>query len=88
MLRWIEALRRKEEDAARNFSVADLRSEAERKQEVHCSFCGKSHRDAKKIIVRGPVGICDVCVDLCVEICRQLGRDDLIAVWENIKIRP
>lgn len=38
-------------------------------ENLHCSFCGKSQREVKKLIA-GPtnVYICDECVDLCNEI--------------------
>jgi ATP-dependent Clp protease ATP-binding subunit ClpX len=45
-------------------------------KEPVCSFCGKSHREAKKLIegpsiyIGAPVHICDDCVALCDEIIR------------------
>jgi len=39
---------------------------------VHCSFCGKSQHDVKKIVAGPPkVFICDECVDLCSWIVRD-----------------
>ena len=37
--------------------------------DVRCSFCGKSQRDARKLIA-GPPGIyiCDECIDICADI--------------------
>lgn len=33
-----------------------------------CSFCGKSHREVRKLVAGPGVYICDECVDLCVQI--------------------
>jgi len=35
---------------------------------LRCSFCDKHERDAKYLIVRDEVGICEACVALCSEI--------------------
>ena len=40
---------------------------------LHCSFCGKSQREARKLIAGPKVFICDECVELCSDII----RDDL-----------
>jgi hypothetical protein len=32
---------------------------------LHCSFCGKSQDDVRKLIAGPKVYICDECVDLC-----------------------
>ena len=39
-----------------------------------CSFCGKSQRDAKKLIASpsGESFICDECVDICKEIITEI----------------
>lgn len=34
----------------------------------HCSFCGKSHHQVRKLIAGPSVYICDECVDLCNDI--------------------
>src|SRR5262245_25060865 len=39
---------------------------------LHCSFCGKSQDDVRKLIAGPKVYICDECVDLCNGI---LGRE-------------
>lgn len=36
--------------------------------EVHCSFCGKSQSEVKKIVAGPGVYICNECVDLCKQI--------------------
>ena len=33
-----------------------------------CSFCGKSHKEVKKLIAGPSVCICKECVDICIEI--------------------
>lgn len=38
------------------------------KEELHCSFCGKSQNNVKKIIAGPNIFICNECVDLCAEI--------------------
>jgi ATP-dependent Clp protease ATP-binding subunit ClpX len=44
--------------------------------DVYCSFCGKSQREAE-VMVAGPVRvfICDECVALCVELVTTKRRD-------------
>ena len=38
------------------------------KNEIRCSFCGKSQESVKKIVAGPGVYICDECVDLCTSI--------------------
>lgn len=42
--------------------MADLKT-------LHCSFCGKSQHEVKKLIVGPSVFICDECAGLCAQIC-------------------
>ncbi len=46
--------------------------------DVRCSFCGKSQRDARKLIA-GPPGIyiCDECIDICADILDDEFDDDV-----------
>ncbi|OJX12376.1 MAG: ATP-dependent protease ATP-binding subunit ClpX [Caedibacter sp. 37-49] len=44
------------------------------KDTLHCSFCGKSQHEVKKLIAGPSVFICDECVDLCIEIIREENR--------------
>ncbi len=46
-------------------------SESEKSKLLQCSFCGKSQRDAKKLIAGPTVYICDECVFLCNDIIAQ-----------------
>ncbi len=38
---------------------------------LHCSFCGKSQHEVRKLIAGPSVFICDECVDLCTDIIRE-----------------
>jgi hypothetical protein len=41
---------------------------------LHCSFCGKSQHNVKKLIAGPSVCICDECVELCEDIIREEGE--------------
>lgn len=41
------------------------------KGDFHCSFCGKSQHEVRKLIAGPSVFICDECVDLCNEIIAE-----------------
>ena len=53
---------------------------------LHCSFCGKSQHEVRKLIAGPSVFICDECVDLCTDIIREeiqqdkLGKSDKSAL--------
>lgn len=48
----------------------------EGKQKVlHCSFCGKSQHEVRKLIAGPSVYVCDECVALCTEIIKEEARD-------------
>tara|TARA_A100000171_G_C2138605_1_gene152572 strand:+ start:4260 stop:5549 length:1290 start_codon:yes stop_codon:yes gene_type:complete len=50
------------------------KSDSDKAKEIlHCSFCGKSQHEVKKLIAGPSVFICDECVDLCLEIIREEG---------------
>lgn len=38
---------------------------------LHCSFCGKSQHEVKKLIAGPSVFICDECIDLCTDIIQE-----------------
>ncbi len=40
---------------------------------VHCSFCGKSQNEVKKILAGPDVFICDECIGLAVEALEEEG---------------
>lgn len=41
----------------------------------HCSFCGKSQHEVRKLIAGPSVYVCDECVSLCNDIINEEGRD-------------
>lgn len=41
------------------------------KEELHCSFCGKSQHKVKKIIAGPTLFICNECVELCADIINE-----------------
>ncbi len=49
-----------------------------RSNTLHCTFCGKSQHDVKKLIAGPSAYICDKCVELCVDIIRGEGNFDKI----------
>lgn len=55
-----------------------------KKETLRCSFCGKSQKEARKLIAGPKVYICDECIDLCNEIImeewsqeKEIGYDKL-----------
>lgn len=36
-------------------------------KEIHCSFCGKSQHEVRKIVAGPSVFICDECVVMCLD---------------------
>ena len=53
--------------------------------ELQCSFCGKTHGQARHLIAGPGVYICDLCVDLCQEILDE-ERDDAEHVLESVHL--
>jgi hypothetical protein len=49
-------------------SRAEVQKSAERGNLLHCSFCGKSQHEVRKLVAGPAVYICDECVDLCTDI--------------------
>src|SRR3979409_324099 len=43
---------------------------------LYCSFCGKSHREVRKLIAGPSVFICDECIELCNDIIREETASD------------
>ena len=43
---------------------------------LHCSFCGKSQDEVKKLIAGPSVYICNECVDLCNDIIEEEIKND------------
>lgn len=55
---------------------------------LHCSFCGKSQNEVKKLIAGRGVYICDECIDVCINIVSQEVKEERkaeeSAVHENL----
>lgn len=55
---------------------------------LHCSFCGKSQNEVKKLIAGRGVYICDECIDVCINIVSQEVKEERKAeenaVHENL----
>jgi ATP-dependent Clp protease ATP-binding subunit ClpX len=52
-------------------------SDEQTKEILHCSFCGKSQHEVRKLIAGPSVFICDECVDLCIEIIQEENKGAL-----------
>jgi ATP-dependent Clp protease ATP-binding subunit ClpX len=47
---------------------------------LHCSFCGKSQKEVKKLIAGPNVYICDECISLCNDIiAEEVDKEELLA---------
>ena len=54
---------------------------------LHCSFCGKSQDEVKKLIAGPSVYICNECVDLCNDIIEEeIKNDDDVS--QEISLSP
>ncbi len=49
-------------------SAAGPQDRAPQDKLLHCSFCGKTQHEVRKLIAGPAVFICDACVDLCIDI--------------------
>jgi len=45
------------------------------KSTLHCSFCGKSQHDVRKLVAGPSVFVCDECIALCNEIIQEESRE-------------
>ena len=48
------------------------------KNDLYCSFCGKSQHEVKKLIAGPTVFICDECVELCMDIIKEENKTNLV----------
>ena len=55
---------------------------------IHCSFCGKSQSEVKKIIAGPTVFICNECILLCLDIVKEDGKKSPALNKEGNKILP
>ena len=53
------------------------------KDNLHCSFCGKSQKEVKKLIAGPTVFVCDECVELCMDIINEDGKSNQVKVKQN-----
>lgn len=57
----------------------DQRGNSGRDKVFHCSFCGKSQHEVRKLIAGPSVYVCDECVALCNDIINEEVREDKAA---------
>ena len=56
----------------------------ETKNALHCSFCGKSQREVRKLVAGPTVFICDECVELCMDIIGEENKSSLVKSRDGI----
>jgi ATP-dependent Clp protease ATP-binding subunit ClpX len=54
------------------------------KNALHCSFCGKSQHEVRKLIAGPTVFICDECVELCKDIIQEENKSSLAKSRDGI----
>ena len=59
-------------------------SETEGKNNLYCSFCGKSQHEVRKLIAGPTVFICDECVELCMDIIKEEGKGSVSKAQEGV----
>lgn len=52
-------------------STFDMENSKSSSKILHCSFCGKSQKEVKKLIAGSNVFICNECIDLCYDIIKE-----------------
>src|SRR5579862_3611758 len=53
-----------------------MASNGNKEKVLHCSFCGKSQHEVRKLIAGPSVYVCDECVSLCNDIINEETRDE------------
>jgi ClpX C4-type zinc finger len=56
----------------------------ETKKPLHCTFCGKSQHEVRKLIAGPTVFICDECVELCMDIMGEENKSSLVKSRDGI----
>ena len=56
----------------------------ETKKLLHCSFCGKSQHEVRKLIAGPTVTICDECVELCMDIVGEENNLGGLLRWRTL----
>ncbi len=57
-------------------------------ESIHCSFCGKSQDEVKKLIAGPTVYICDECIDLCNDIVKEDRQREADASESPTELKP
>ncbi|MEJ2691125.1 MAG: ClpX C4-type zinc finger protein, partial [Deltaproteobacteria bacterium] len=65
-----------------------MASDQKGEMDVHCSFCGKSQDEVRKLIAGPAVYICDECIGLCDEIVREDRLQELEAERDRHILKP
>src|ERR1700727_3013534 len=60
---------------------------SESKNTLHCTFCGKSQHEVRKLIAGTTVFICDECVELCMDIIREENKSARVKSRDGIPAR-
>lgn len=63
-----------------------MTQKSNKKKTLHCSFCGKSQFEVKKLIAGPSVYICNECVELCQDIVREEFGNNIIKTTSLNKI--
>lgn len=67
------------------FSFSGNRAGSSNLHGLHCSFCGKSQREVKKLIAGPNVYICDECIELCNEIiAEEMEKDEMTSASAGV----
>ena len=56
----------------------------ETKKPLHCTFCGKSQHEVRKLIAGPTVFICDECIELCMDIIGEENKSSLMKSRDGI----
>src|SRR5256714_2170124 len=59
-------------------------SSGETEKPLHCTFCGKSQHEVRKLIAGPTVFICDECVELCMDIVVEENKSSLVKSRDGI----
>jgi ATP-dependent Clp protease ATP-binding subunit ClpX len=51
---------------------------------LHCTFCGKSQHEVRKLISGPTVFICDDCIELCMDIIDEDNKSSLVKTREGV----
>ena len=58
----------------------------EPKKPLHCTFCGKSQHEVRKLIAGPTVFICDECVELCMDIIGEENKSSLVKSRDGVPV--